>query len=613
MKSTVSKAKHRSKAGAGIKAEVIISLLAAILLAILPLVVNPGGFDQFRLPKDVVFGIAAVVIAGVFFAANGIRRFWRWRSWESLLLLALCYVLVHGFLIRPETAGWSVAWIIAAALLLFALSRGVPVSSHPTLWLVVAAVSALDALFAVMQYYGRFPLFTRASGETLQGRLTAAGLIGDVNSGAFLFGLCALMMLYPLAGRKKVGLRVLAGLLFVLNLVGLVVTQTLGAILAFGVAFILWVALHAWCLVRTHRNMRKAVALALTVLLVSVGLILALFLAGGTEGRLGATWSALVRGDLNALTSGRYPVYQITWRMIKDKPVFGRGLNSFAADFFKYRTETEMSKLPMIDQAGAFREAHNDYLQLWNELGIIGLLLFVALLTLPCVEAWRKAKESPDPKTVYWTGMLCLGMVFTAITSLAFFPFRLSVTGTCIVLLLAGLRAVAFEPEGEAHPVAFADKGRTWRFVACAVVILAVIYQNVQRWRADSEMGVAAFVLDSAYARSLAPQHRRIYADTALARLRRAEALNSGLYENYNLQGSAYMLMANHQEAVRQYERAARYLPSPELLTNEAAALLALGERQRARTLVETALRYNPNYQNAVRLLEYLKSTQAGN
>jgi len=612
LKSTVSKAKHRPKAGTGIKAEVIVSLLAAIFLAALPLVVNPGGFDPFRLPKDVVFGIAAVVIAGVFFATNGIQRFWRWRSWESLLLLALLFVLVHSLLIRPETAGWSVAWIVAAALLLFTLSRGVPVSSHPTLWLVVGAVSALDAFLAVLQYYGRFPLFARASGETLQGRLTAAGLIGDVNSGAFLFGLCALMMLYPLAGRKKVGLRVFAGLLFVLNLVGLVVTQTLGAILAFGVAFMLWVAFHSWWLVRTHRNMRKAVALALTVLLVSVGTILALFLAGGMESRVGATWSALVHGDLNALTSGRYPVYQITWRMIKDKPVFGRGMNSFPADFFRYRTETEMSKLPMIDQPGAFREAHNDYLHLWSELGIIGLLLFVALLTLPCVEAWRKAKKSPDPKTVYWTGMLCLGIVFTAITSLAFFPFRLSMTGTCIILLLAGLRAVAFEQEAEARPRAIVDKGRTWRIVACAVVIAAVVYQNVQRWRADSELGIAAVVLENAYARSLPPQHRRIYAETALARLRRAEALNSGLLENYNLQGSANMLMANHEEAVRQYERAARYLPSPELLTNEAAALLALGERQRARTLVESALRYNPNYQNAVRLLEYLKTTQAG-
>jgi tetratricopeptide (TPR) repeat protein len=200
-------------------------------------------------------------------------------------------------------------------------------------------------------------------------------------------------------------------------------------------------------------------------------------------------------------------------------------------------------------------------------------------------------------------------MVFTAITGLAFFPFRLSITGTCIVLLLAGLRAVALEQEGETRP-ARADTRRTWRLVACAVVIIAVIYLNVQRWRADSEMGVAAYVLEHAYARSLPPQHKRLYAETALVRLRRAEAINPELYENYNLQGSANMLMANHEEAARQYERAARYLPSPELLTNEAAALMAAGETQRARALLETALRYNPNYQNAARALEYLKTNQ---
>ncbi len=588
------------------------SLLSAILLAALPLVVNPGGLDQFRLPKDVVFGIGTALIAGVFFAANGIRRFWHWRSWEALLFLALLYALVHSLVIRPEVSGWSVVWIAAAAVLLFALSRGVPLSSHPTLWLVLGAVSALNACLAVLQYYGRFPLFTRAGGETLAGRLTAAGLIGDVNTGGFLFGLNALMMLYPLAARKKVGLRVFAGLLFVLNLVGLVVTQTISAMLAFGLAFALWVAFHAWWLVRTHRNVRKAVVLALSVLVVSMGVILALFLFGGMQSRVGPAWSALLKGDLGPATSGRYPVYQITWRMIKDKPVFGRGLNSFGADFFHYRAETEMSKLPMIDQPGAFRETHNDYLQVWEELGIIGLLLFGALLILPYLEGWRKARKSSDPKTIYWAGMLCLGMVFTAIACLAFFPFRLSITGTCIVLLLAGLRAVAFEQEGEKRPVAVLDRSLSWRLAACAVVIVAVTYLNVQRWRADSEMGIASFVLENAYARSLPPQHKRIYAETALARLRRAEALNSGLYENYNLQGSANMLMANHEEAARQYERAARYLPSPELLTNEAAALLATGETQRARALAQTALRYNPNYQNAARLLEYLETNQGG-
>jgi O-antigen ligase len=587
----------------------LITLLSALLLAALPLVVSPGGFDQFRLPKDVVFGIAAVVIAGIFVAANGLRRFWRWRSWEMLLLVAVLYVLVHSLVIRPDISSWSVAWIAAAALLLFAVSRGVPVSSHPTLWLVLAAISALNAIFAVLQFYGRFPLFTRVGGQILQDRRTAAGLIGDVNSGAFVFGLSALMMLYPLWGRKKAGLRVFAGLVLALNLVGLVVTQTMAAILAFGLVFALWVGFHSWWLVRTHRNLKKAVLLALGVAVVGLGMTTALFISRGMESRVGAAWSALLKGNLNVATSGRYPVYQITWRMIKDKPVLGHGLGSFATDFFRYRAETDMSRLAMVDQPGAFREVHNDYLQVWEELGVIGLLLFVALLILPCLTVWQKAKESPDPKTIYWTGMLCLGMVFTAIDGLAFFPFRLSVTGICIVLLLAGLRAVALEQEtSQSHPPLRRNAIRIWRPATCALVIVVVTYLNVQRWRADSEMGVAAYVLESAYSRSLPAQHKRIYAEAALERLRRAEALNSALYENYNLQGSANMLMSNHEEAARQYERAARYLPSPEVFTNEAIALMAAGEPKRAKALLETALRYNPNYQNAARALEYLKS-----
>jgi tetratricopeptide (TPR) repeat protein len=156
------------------------------------------------------------------------------------------------------------------------------------------------------------------------------------------------------------------------------------------------------------------------------------------------------------------------------------------------------------------------------------------------------------------------------------------------------------------------DTGWKWRIAVSLAVIAIVVYENAQRWRADSEIGIAAYVLEDAYARSLSEQHKRIYAETALTRLRQAEALNPELYENYNLQGTANMLISNHEEAARQYERAARYLPSPELLTNEAVALMAAGEKRRAQELLEKALRYNPNYVNAARALEYLKASQGG-
>ncbi|RPI27930.1 MAG: hypothetical protein EHM61_06840 [Acidobacteria bacterium] len=593
----------------GIRAETAVSLLVALLLAALPFVVSPGGLEKFRLPKDVVFGVSATLIAGIFFGANGVRRLWKWRSWEGLLLLAVGYLVANSLWNRRGISAWAVCWVVGGVLLLLAVSRGVPQADHPRLWLVLGSASAVNAFLALLQYYGRFPLLIRSSGETLEGRLTPAGLIGDVNTGGFVFGLAALMLLYPLAAQKKPGLRIFAGGLLALNLVGLIITQTLSAMLGFGVAFVLWLGLHGWWLVHTHKNPRKAYGLTAAAMGSVVLVLLVVFLVSGTGERITGAWSAIRAGDPTEWTAGRYPVYLITWRMIRDYPVLGRGLGSFGVDFFRYRTETDLSRLTMIDQPGAFREAHNDYLQVWEELGLVGLALFLGLLVIPCVEALRKARVSKDPKSVYRTGMLVLGMVFTAIACLAFFPFRLSLTALCVVLLLAGLRSIAHQPDEKTHQPLPASQSWRWRAVLLGVVTVIVLYYGVQHLRANSEMGLAAEILERGYSPSLSPRAKRIYAETALVRLRRAEAM-SPIYENYNLQGSANILLGNHEEAARQYERAARYIPSPEVLTNQAAALLAIGQKEKARRLLETALKYNPNYPNASRALEYLKSSQ---
>lgn len=600
--------RNRTAISGGNRAETAIWALLALMLAALPFVVSPGGFEKFRLPKDVIFSIGAALIVGIFFAVNGFRRFCKWRSWEALLVVSIGYLLVHGLLVNPEITGWSASWIIAALLFLLVIGRAVPAARHPGLWLVAASATAVNAGLAILQFYGRFPLLAKNTGETLQGRLTPAGFIGDVNNGGFVFGLSALMLLYPLATRERAGLRVYSGLLLVMNLAGLAITQTLSATIAFVGAFVLWLVLHAWWLVRTQENRRKAYGqvAGLAGLVVVVVVLVVLFTGLGDRILLAA--AALRDGDATGLTAGRYPVYLITWRMIKDAPVLGHGLASFGVDFFRYRTETELSRLEMIDQPGSFREAHNDYLQIWHELGGVGLLLFLLVLVLPCATALRGALHSKEPKRLYWTCMLVLGLVYSAITALGSFPFRLSLTALFIMLVLAGLRSAA--SDAEAASSGPAARGWQWRLAGAILAIVVVSYFGVQRWRANVQMGIAAVVLEEAYSSSLSARSKRIYGETALTRLRQAESMSPRLYDNYNLQGSANMLMGYHEAAAQQYERAARYIPSPEILTNQAVALVASGDKGQARELLKRALAYNPNYAPARRASELLEKDE---
>ena len=70
---------------------------------------------------------------------------------------------------------------------------------------------------------------------------------------------------------------------------------------------------------------------------------------------------------------GRLIVNRNTLEMIKDYPILGTGLGTFAILYPKYRD----SRLRMFMNA-----VHNDYLQFAEEMGIFGLGSFIAILVL---------------------------------------------------------------------------------------------------------------------------------------------------------------------------------------------------------------------------------------
>lgn len=83
---------------------------------------------------------------------------------------------------------------------------------------------------------------------------------------------------------------------------------------------------------------------------------------------------------------GRLSENMAALEMIKDKPFFGVGLNSY-----KYLFPTYSKKLGLALVASE-REAHNTYLEILAETGIIGFLVF-ALMFGSCIYGMIKARE----------------------------------------------------------------------------------------------------------------------------------------------------------------------------------------------------------------------------
>jgi O-antigen ligase len=89
------------------------------------------------------------------------------------------------------------------------------------------------------------------------------------------------------------------------------------------------------------------------------------------------------RTSISSLTSGnsimrRIAIWKFTWMMIEDYPVLGSGIGTYGYHSLKYQADffAEGNNRDIYPHGFAV-QAHNEYLQIWSELGIIGLLIFL--------------------------------------------------------------------------------------------------------------------------------------------------------------------------------------------------------------------------------------------
>jgi O-antigen ligase len=105
----------------------------------------------------------------------------------------------------------------------------------------------------------------------------------------------------------------------------------------------------------------------------------------------------------------RLPVYRETWKLFLRQPVFGWGWHSYRYAFrrvqeYEFKMQTEQQEKSVL------LDAHNDWLQLLAELGLVGAALsaatFVGLARIASRGWWRLS-----PSFEILAGLGCLGLL----------------------------------------------------------------------------------------------------------------------------------------------------------------------------------------------------------
>lgn len=166
--------------------------------------------------------------------------------------------------------------------------------------------------------------------------------------------------------------------------------------------------------------LRGAAALAFAVILFFGGLAV-----GGPDafGRL--------LGTVNAAdpTNGRAHFWNVTLDVIKQHPVIGAGLGSFGVIYTRYDTANGLYRL---------EQAHNDYLQILADAGIVGALLGLAFIIILFGKGF--ARRNTDDKFRAGVATGALAGCFAVLVHSAF-DFTLHTTSNALLFLILAAMA----------------------------------------------------------------------------------------------------------------------------------------------------------------------------
>lgn len=138
----------------------------------------------------------------------------------------------------------------------------------------------------------------------------------------------------------------------------------------------------------------------------------------------------------------RFLIWQSTLNMIKDKPFFGAGIGSFKLNYLYYQADFLSQKPNYLTYNVKAAEAHNEYLQTWSEMGIIGLLFFLLFIYLFYHNSIKRIRElEKNEEKIILIGLIS-GITITLFHSIFSFPLHIPATSAAFWFIV-GLTIVS--------------------------------------------------------------------------------------------------------------------------------------------------------------------------
>ncbi len=272
----------------------------------------------------------------------------------------------------------------------------------------------------------------------------------------------------------------------------------------------------------------------------------------------------------------------IGYEMLKEHPFVGVGLGDYKVEFLDYKArfkETTMGQhynfyLPRAIQA------HNDYVQLIAELGLIGLLAVGFFVGVIIRSAHNFVRSSESPERRLGGVALCAGIVAFLTDALVSFPLHLPASELNLVVLIGLL--YAHPMLGPAPTVTLSRRARRGVSAIAVAFVLAVSVFAYRDWLADVSLDQGEVEMNN------------LRYETARVALERSVALAIAPGKAFYYLGVIHGEHGEPERARAYFEQSLQSFPTENAYIQLAELDLRLGEAERAAERLQTLLRLDP-------------------
>nr|BAL54246.1 hypothetical conserved protein [uncultured Acetothermia bacterium]BAL60276.1 hypothetical conserved protein [Candidatus Acetothermum autotrophicum] len=272
----------------------------------------------------------------------------------------------------------------------------------------------------------------------------------------------------------------------------------------------------------------------------------------------------------------------IAYEMLKAHPFVGVGLGDYKVEFLEYKAR--FKETPLGQQYNFYLpraiQAHNDYVQLVAELGLIGLLAvgFFAGTLIRSAHSFVRSSEPPERRL--WVVALCAGLVAFLTDALVSFPLHLPASELNLVLLISLLYTRPLL--GPTPTVTLQSPAKLALGATTLALALVVSFFAYRDWQADISLDAGEAEMNS------------LRYETARIALERSVALGIAPGKAFYYLGVVYSERDELRRAREYFERSLKTYPTENAYIQLADVSLRLKETQRAQEYLKTLLRLDP-------------------